>query len=241
MVSHDFMTLHAARTIEYLIAVAYLLLFIPFWRYVNVTPSFAPGRERASAPGFGNVFAAPASLFYHPGHAWARVDGDQAVTVGFDDFAAKLVGPPSAIVLPDVGAVVAQGEPAWTFVVDDTRIEMLAPVDGTVVEVNERARQMPEEAHASPYETGWLLKVQSPRLATNVRQLLPGRFARQWIRSLAEDLRGHPSPALGTVCDDGGEVVDGLAQALDPDGWEDLARRYLLVDDTAGNPGGDHA
>ncbi len=232
MVPHDFMTLHAAKTIEYLIAVAYLLLFIPFWRYVNAGPAALPVRERVRArtSSLKDLFAVPAGLFYHPGHAWARIDGADTVTVGFDDFAAKLVGPPSAITLPNVGATLAQGEPAWTLVADGKAIEMLSPVDGTVVAVNHQAAGMPDAAHARPYDTGWLLKVRSPRLAANVKQLLSGALARQWMDNLADGLRGELAPALGAVYEDGGGVVDGLARSLEPDGWEQLARRYFLTE-----------
>ncbi len=245
MVPHDFMTLHAAKTIEYLIAVAYLLLFIPFWRYVNARPASAPVHEHAGVmtAALKDLFAVPADLFYHFGHAWVRVEGPETATVGFDDFAAKLVGEPSDIALPKVGAVLTQGEPAWALTVDGKAIDMLSPVDGTVVAVNERARRAPREAHARPYDGGWLLKVRSPRLAANAKQLMPGDFARQWIESLAEGLRGGLSPALGVVYEDGGVVVDGLARALEPDGWEKVARRYLLTEDgaAAGTRGGDHA
>ncbi len=33
--SHDFLSIYGAKTLEYLLAIGYLLLFIPFWRYVQ--------------------------------------------------------------------------------------------------------------------------------------------------------------------------------------------------------------
>src|SRR5512133_834152 len=104
MIPHDYMTLHTAKMIEYLIAVSYLLLFIPFWRFVNAPSEMEPAPALAHAarhlPQLKEWFAVPEGLFYHPGHAWLRVDGADTVTVGFDDFARKLVGAPSAITLP---------------------------------------------------------------------------------------------------------------------------------------------
>ena len=67
-----------------------------------------------------------------------RPDADGLVTVGLDDFAAQLVGPLSRISMPAVGATRGPGRTwpgAWS--ADDGRsVDMLSPVDGTVVEIN---------------------------------------------------------------------------------------------------------
>ena len=239
MMPHDFMTMHTAKTVEYLIAVSYLLLFIPFWRFVNGDPR--PVTVAAAAtrrvPAIDQWFATPDGLFYHPGHAWLRVEGPDTVTVGFDDFAGKLVGVPSAITLPEVGATLAQGEPAWALVADGKAIDMLSPVDGTVVAVNEQARRSPALAHERPYGDGWLLKVRSGRLAANLKQLLTGQMARRWIGDLADGLRGDLTSALGHLYEDGGVVIDGFAGALEPDGWDQVARRFFLTDGGELRPG----
>jgi glycine cleavage system H lipoate-binding protein len=250
MMAHDFMTLHTAKTVEYLIAVSYLLLFIPFWRFVNgrPEPAIVPVRAARRLPAIAEWFTAPDGLFYHPGHAWLRVDGPETVTVGLDDFAGKLVGTPSAITLPALGAMLSQGEPGWALVAEGKAIDMLSPVDGTVVAVNDAARRSPALAHDRPYADGWLLKVRNANLASNLKQLLTGRLARRWIEDLADGLRGDLTPALGQVYEDGGVVVDGLARALNPNGWDDVARRFFLTDrtagsihDTTGSEGGNHA
>ena len=80
----------------------------------------------------------PADLFFHPGHTWVRLDGDDTVTVGISDFAQKLVGPLDRIQLPAVGASLAQGEAALALDADGASVPMLSPVDGTVVAVNPR-------------------------------------------------------------------------------------------------------
>ena len=249
MIPHDFMTMHAAKMVEYLIAVSYLLLFIPFWQYVNARPEpgevLVPATERASARDW---FAVPDGLFYHPGHAWLRVEGPDTVAVGFDDFAGKLVGAPSAITLPRVGQNVVQGEPAWALVADGRSVDMLSPVDGIVIAVNEAAGASPALAHQRPYADGWLLKVRSARLATNLKQLLTGRLARRWIDDLADSLRNDLTPALGQVYQDGGVIIDGLARVLEPEAWDDAARRFFMTEPSdgsaaqaPGSKGGDHA
>ncbi len=243
---HDFMTMHAAKAVEYGIAVAYLLLFIPFWRFVNARPRTAavpahvPVRQKA--PALAGWFSLPERLFYHPGHAWLRVDGADTVTVGLNEFAARLVGKPSAVNLPAVGSALRQGEPGWSLVADGATLDMLSPVDGTVTEINNRVTWAPDTTSASPYGDGWLLKVHNPRLAANLKQLLNGQLARRWMQDLADGLRTDLTPALGLVSEDGGVVVEGLARAIEPENWEAVARRYLLTDTAAEvREGGHHA
>ncbi|MGE5362315.1 MAG: glycine cleavage system protein H [Bacteroidales bacterium] len=243
---HDFMTMHAAKTVEYLIAVGYLLLFIPFWRFVNARPQAAAAPAhvpvRHKVPALAGWFSLPERLFYHPGHAWLRVDGADTVTVGINDFAARLVGTPSAVNLPSVGSALRQGEPGWSLAADGAVLDMLSPVDGTVTEVNTRLAWAPDTAARSPYEDGWLLKVRNPRLAANLKQLFSGQLARRWMQDLADGLRTDLTPALGLVSEDGGVVVDGLAKAIAPENWEAVARQYLLTDTVAdGGEGGNHA
>ncbi len=231
MVTHDLVTMYSAKAIEYGIAIAYLLLFIPYWRFVTARPAPAAARQPAR-PVLGQVadwFRLPLDLYYHPGHAWARPEGD-VVTIGIDDFGRKLVGP-AALRLPPLGARLAQGEPALALEADSKAIDVLAPVDGTVIAVNERAL-----GAADPYGDGWLLKVRAPRLPANLRTLLSGSLARRWMEDVCDTLCGQLQPDLGRVYQDGGLPVDGIARALEPDNWDGVAKRFFLTDG-----GGTHA
>lgn len=239
MASHDLTTLYSAKAVEYLIAVSYLLLFIPFWRFVNGGTTArvrVPARAASRARLFQDLFELPARLFFHPGHAWARVDSPDTVTIGIDDFARKLVGPVSALRLPQPGDTLAQGERGWALVVGGTSIDMLSPVAGTVLAVNDLAASAPDVVDRDPYGHGWLLRVKSPRLAANLKHLLSGSVARAWMNSVSDALRLQAGPELGLAYEDGGALVDGLAHGLDPERWEAIARHFLLTDD-----GGTHA
>jgi glycine cleavage system H protein len=239
MPAHELTTMYTAKAVEYLIAVSYLLLFIPFWRFVNGGSAArvrVPARQPARASLATDWFQLPAQLFFHPGHAWARVDGSDTVTVGIDDFARRLVGPLSAIHLPNPGETVGQGDRGWTLIADATPIDMLSPVDGTVLAVNSQALSSPEVVSQAPYDQGWLMKVRSPRLAANLKHLLSGSLARSWIAGVTDALRLQGGPELGLVYEDGGMLVDGIARGMDPDNWDAVVRRFLLTDD-----GGSHA
>jgi glycine cleavage system H lipoate-binding protein len=231
MTSHDIFTMQSVKAVEYLIAIGYLLLFVPFWRFVNGARAAAPAAVPATPGWLGQMagwFRVPDHVYFHPGHAWAHAGAGDLVTVGLDDFAQKLVGRGAAVRLPAVGTRLDQGERAWSFAAGPRSVDMLAPVDGTVVAVNERVLRSPELLEQDPYGDGWLLKVQAPRLGANVRQLLSGRLARRWMEEACEGLQGMMSPELGRLCQDGGVPVDGMARSLDPVRWDEIARRFLL-------------
>jgi glycine cleavage system H lipoate-binding protein len=227
--SSDILSASSVKAVEYLVAVGYLLLFVPFWRFVHAGAGTVP----AAAPGWSGQIAGwfhvPEHLHFHPGHAWARVGTGDVVTVGVDDFAGKLVGRPSGLRLPEIGTRIAQGEPAWSLTSDGKTVDMLAPVDGTVVAVNPRVAAAPGLLTDDPYGEGWLVKVKPARIGANVAQLLSGRLARRWMEEACEGLSALMSPELGRVCQDGGVPADGMARNLDPARWDAIARRFLLT------------
>lgn len=218
MTEHELLSPHATKAIEYLLAVSYLLLFVPFWRFVN-------GATAAQAFTLG-WFQVPDGVHLHRGHSWAKTFGG-AVAVGLDDFAHKLIGPVDALDLPAVGTSVRQGQKAFTVVADGKPFDVVSPVDGNVVAVNEVARANPADAVRDPYGTGWLLKVEPRWLTANLKNLVSGDSARRFLDAAAEALSGRMSPELGVVLQDGGAPVHGIAREIDPAHWDDLVRSAL--------------
>lgn len=237
---HDFLSIYPAKLLEYVLAIGYLLVFIPFWRYVQggrkearATAAARVGAGRAAArparaPSAGPAwFHVPAGIHLHPGHTWARLEPDGLVAVGADDLAQKLVGV-GKVELPGLGEHVAQGEPAFAIGDGEKNVAMLAPVDGTVVAVNAEIREKPHRL-ADPYGAGWLFKVKAPRLAANLRQLLTDGPARRYMEEAESRMAMRLAPELGRVLQDGGAPVHGIARALAGDAWDDLARQFFLT------------
>ena len=232
MIPHDLFAMYAAKATEYLIAVSFLLLFIPFWRFVNGGRAAERAVFATAQRWLGQVadwFVVPDHVYFHPGHAWARLGEANLVTVGVDDFAQKLVGNVSTLALPAVGARIAQGEKGWSLASGGKAVDMLSPVDGTVVAVNEQLLTSPGILHEDPYGAGWLLKVKAARPAANVKQLLSGALARRWIEEMGESLRMMMSPDLGRVYQDGGLPVQGIARSVGGERWDEVCRRFFLT------------
>ena len=230
----------ATKGIEYLITVVYLLLLVGLaWGFGlrRFAPASAAALKRPRAAG------GPAGWFrmadgygFHQGHAWAvAAESDGVVTVGLDDFAARLLGEPDALELPPVGAAVREGEPGWTVRAGERALPMLAPVAGEVVAVNPAVTLSPRLAADDPYGAGWLMRVKVGDRGGWRRTLLSGELAAFWMQRAAERLRGlgvlegPRDGELGVVLPDGGEPVRGLARALGPEQWAAVTREFFLI------------
>ncbi len=168
-------------------------------------------------------------IYYHQGHSWAMPEGDGLVKVGIDDFARKLVGRIDAIQLPQVGSHLTQGEKAWSLVVGTSSIDMLSPVDGEVVAINENLLSSPGSVSKDPYGQSWLMKVQAPKISVNLKNLLTGGLARKWMEGVRENLLARMDYNLGAVSQDGGVPVDGIARNLDRERWDEIVKEFFLI------------
>jgi glycine cleavage system H protein len=101
----------------------------------------------------------PKNLKYHREHDWARVDGDTAV-FGLTSYAQESLGDIVYIELPEVGTDVVAGQPYAEVESVKAVSDVYAPLSGSVVEVNEEVVDSPELINESPFENGWLVKVQ---------------------------------------------------------------------------------
>jgi glycine cleavage system H protein len=100
----------------------------------------------------------PDDLLYHPEHDWARVNGDEAV-FGVTWFAQDALGEVVFFDPPAVGSTVAKDEPYAELESVKAVSDVIAPLSGEVVAVNEALEKAPEVVNGDPYGAGWLVRV----------------------------------------------------------------------------------
>lgn len=100
----------------------------------------------------------PKGLKYTKGHTWVKVDGDEA-TVGITDYAQEKLGSILLFELTDEGSTVEQGQPLGTVESDKATSDVVSPISGEVIEINQEAIDAPEKANEDPYGEGWLMKI----------------------------------------------------------------------------------
>jgi len=102
----------------------------------------------------------PGDLLYTSDHEWLRREDDGSVTIGITDHAQAALGDFVYVELPEVGQDVDIGGDMAVVESVKAASDVYAPVDGTVVAVNESLADDPEKINASPYEDGWIVKLQ---------------------------------------------------------------------------------
>ena len=102
----------------------------------------------------------PENLKYSREHEWLRVGDDGAALVGITHFAQDELGDVVFVELPDVGDEVGQFEKMGEIESVKAVSDLYSPVSGTVVERNDALTDAPELVNDSPYEDGWMLRVE---------------------------------------------------------------------------------
>jgi glycine cleavage system H protein len=99
----------------------------------------------------------PEDLKYTDSHEWVKVDGDIAI-IGVTEYAAGELGDVVFVDIPEVRAVAA-GESFGSIEAVKTVSDLIAPIAGTITEINPELEGSPETVNADPYGKGWMVKM----------------------------------------------------------------------------------
>jgi glycine cleavage system H protein len=100
----------------------------------------------------------PAELKYHREHDWARVDGDEAL-LGITWFAQDALGELVHYEPPNEGDTIARDTPYGEVESVKAVSDVIAPLSGEVLEVNQKVVSEPETVNSDPYGDGWLVRI----------------------------------------------------------------------------------
>jgi glycine cleavage system H protein len=101
----------------------------------------------------------PDELRYHDQHDWARLEGDEHAVFGITWYAQDTLGEVVFYDGPEVGASV-QKDSSYAEVESVKAVsDVIAPLSGEIVEVNDTLEDAPEKINEDPYGEGWLVKV----------------------------------------------------------------------------------
>lgn len=113
----------------------------------------------------------PANLKYTTSHEWVKTQDDGTLVVGITCHAQELLGDVVFVELPEVGSQVTQGEEFSLIESVKAASDIYAPVSGEVIAVNTALEEAPETVNESPFEQGWIARIQ-PAHAEELDSLL---------------------------------------------------------------------
>jgi glycine cleavage system H protein len=113
----------------------------------------------------------PSELKYTKEHEWLRLNDDGTATIGITDFAQGELGDIVFVEINEIGEELDQDEVFGTVEAVKTVSELFLPLQGTVIEFNEKLKDNPELVNEDPYGEGWMVKIK-PSNPADVDSLL---------------------------------------------------------------------
>ncbi len=117
----------------------------------------------------------PKDLMYTNDHEWAKFDNN-IVTIGITDFAQGELGDIIFVELPEVGKEIEKDEAFGTIEAVKTVSDLVSPVTGKVVEINNEIEDSPEFVNEDCYGKGWFVKIELNELSAKDEMLSAGDY-----------------------------------------------------------------
>jgi glycine cleavage system H protein len=122
-------------------------------------------------------------LYYHKEHFWAKIESNY-VKFGATDYGQKALREVVFVELPSVGDKVNQNEAYGTVESVKAVVDLIAPVSGTVIEVNKTLQDTPDLINQDPYEKGWLISIAPSNLKEELKNILTFEDAVDFYKEL---------------------------------------------------------
>ncbi|MEM2102924.1 MAG: glycine cleavage system protein GcvH [Candidatus Bathyarchaeia archaeon] len=132
-----------------------------------------------------NGYDVPEGLYYSKDYEWAKIEGDK-VRVGITDYAQKQLREIVYVEIPSAGTSVKQNEPYGTVESVKSVSDLVAPISGTVEQVNEEVSSKPELLNQDPYNKGWLLLIK-PSNMDELKNLMNAQQSVEWHKSMLKE------------------------------------------------------
>jgi glycine cleavage system H protein len=122
-------------------------------------------------------------LYYTKEFEWAKVEGDK-VRIGITDYAQKQLREIVYAELPSSGTTISQNTPYGTVESVKAVSDLVAPVSGEILEVNQEVQSKPELLNEDPYGKAWLLVVKPSNLQDELVKLMDFNKSAEWHKTL---------------------------------------------------------
>ena len=182
-----------------------------------------------------NSLIIPAGLYFDKTHTWAFMEQDGMVKVGIDDFLQHITGAITRIKMKSRGDKVKKGEKILTIIQNGKQLNLYSPVSGIIKEQNESLDTDSSVINSSPYNEGWVYKIEPTNWLRENQLLFMADKQRQFIKSefsrlkdfLAVALNAYSGKYAQIALQDGGELRDGILSNLGPEEWDDFQTKFI--------------
>ncbi|MCK4478051.1 glycine cleavage system protein GcvH [Candidatus Bathyarchaeota archaeon] len=124
----------------------------------------------------------PEGLYYTKDYEWVKIE-DSKARIGVTDYAQKQLREIVYAELPAQGDTITQNEPFGTVESVKAVSDLIAPLSGTIEQVNTEVQNRPELLNEDPYGKGWLLVI-TPSNMDELKNIMDYAQAVEWHKSL---------------------------------------------------------
>ncbi len=193
------------------------------------------GNPKHRPPFRENSIHIPGGLFFDKSHSWTYLEKDGFVRTGIDEFLQNVTGSLTKIHMKSAGEKVKKGEKYVTLIQQGKRLEIKSPVTGKILENNSKLINNSNLLNSSPYEEGWIYKIETYDWLKETKEFLMGENYKDWLKSEFLRLKEFLSSLtkmekiyqVQGIMQDGGELKDGFLQDFGPEIWEEFQTGYL--------------
>jgi glycine cleavage system H lipoate-binding protein len=172
-------------------------------------------------------FKLPHGYYLHRGHTWVKIEEGSTVRIGLDDFALRLLGPLDRVEAPLMGKQVEQDRDDILLSRSSNTARVQSPISGVVTDINPELREKGNLANDDPYTSGWVMRLHSDNLRQDLKNLMIGDQASQYLDGEIDRLYEVIEEEAGPLAADGGYLGNDIFGNLPQTSWQKLTRLFL--------------
>jgi glycine cleavage system H lipoate-binding protein/ABC-type phosphate transport system substrate-binding protein len=182
-----------------------------------------------------NSLTIPKGIYFDKTHTWAFLEANGMVKIGIDDFLQHITGKITRIKMKSPGKKVKKGEQILSIIQNGKQLNLYSPVSGTIVEQNEALDTNSASLNYSPYNEGWVYRIEPSNWNRESQLLFMADKQREFISKEFSRLKDFLMTALRSdteiysqvILQDGGEIRDGVLSEMGPEIWEDFQTNFI--------------
>jgi glycine cleavage system H protein len=222
------------KGIEYLIIIAFLVLIIPFWTWLNRPVKLKTATVPVSLSARNLLI--PQGLFFSRNHTWASLEPSGVARIGLDDLLLKLTGAVRVEYLAKPNSSVKRGDPLVRILGAGKHLDIASPLSGQVESLHQSLIGDSGILAEDPYGKGWICRIRPEKWAEETRTAYLADDATSWIRQelsavkdfIMETLKGRsPQHQAVLVLAEGGELTGSPLSEMDADAWKEFQEKFL--------------
>jgi glycine cleavage system H protein len=227
------------KGIEYLIIIAFLLLIVPFWFFINRKVSIRSQFKGAAGSFTTGILSIPLGLLFSKNHTWAHLEKSGIAEVGIDYFTTHVAGAVKLCNLRDNGSFIKRGDHIADIGQSGKLLHIYSPISGKVTDTNSLLFEMPQMINEDPYDKGWIYKISPSNWVEETSKYYLADEALAWSKMelqrfkdfLAVSLSSQSPGVSMAILQDGGELCDMPLSGLPEKTWEEFQESFLNLSD----------